>query len=636
MAKNSGRFLIDESIDEKTRALIIAKNSRYLEAMKTEVDDRKPIIEKRQDFYEGRHHKWTNVQGQAVKQQEGHILATFNYVSRMAKKVEQTLSNKPPKIKVISGDESNEIETARAQAVEEAIYSILKENKFFLTTFKKTTNNQVRDGDFVFECKVLEENGKRRVTIGAMEDLTKVIVGWDDASGTTFSFIAFQDQWTTAKIKREFDYDAEPVSENGSNYSQSSGSHTNNNQYGTNTGMGLGTTAMIPSGKGKLPMANISDMWSYEVIDNQVKVVNTVFINSDCVQFLVTEYKRIPRFVGHSLVVAGKPWSMGFIDNLIDPQIELNDRTSEEGDLIRIGSHMKFLAVNMPDFDPSSVKPGSGQVIFIEGENVDFRPLQMSITPFPSESYLNRIQEHLFTLGIPKIALAAGTAPYTGKVGAIQYQPFADLIDDLRGQFELPFIDMLKTIQEYLIDYFPETHAFMRESIDDGAGGFIDGELKVREIELDWENVLPLSRSDKVVDASTMRDRGAISLSTYLAEAGFRDPEKEIKKMKKEFADQDLITLQTKFSQFAPGAVKAQMDAQRAQAEAAASNAEEQAAMNFDNQASAPSTAPILNQSQNDGRRGVPTGSGTPNGQTASKTGFLNQLNQNMKAKAGA
>lgn len=635
MAKNSGRFLIDESIDEKTREIIVAKNSKAIESMKMEIDERKPILEKRQDFYEGRHHKWTNVVGQAVKQQEGHILATFNYVQRMAKKVEQTISNKPPKVKILSGDESNEIETVRAQAVEEAIYSVLRENKFFLTAFKKSTNNQVRDGDFLLECKVMNDNGQKRVVISAIEDLLKVSVGWDDAAGTSFSFIAFTDQWSTAKIKREFDYDAEAISDNQEG-STSQGSHTNNGQYGSSSGIGLGQGSSIPSGKSKLPKANITDMWSYEVIDGEVKVVNTIYINSACVQFVITDYKKIPRFIGHSLIVAGKPWSMGFIDNLVEPQIELNDRTSEEGDLIRIGSHMKFLAVNMPDFDPSSVRPGSGQVIFIEGENVDFRPLQMSITPFPSESYLNRIQEHLYNLGIPKIALAAGTAPYTGKVGAIQYQPFADLVDDLRGQFELPFIEMVKTIQEYFIDYFPESHSFMRESLDDGNGGYVDGELKVREVELDWDNVLPLSRSDKVVDASTMRDRGALSLSTYLAEAGFRDPEKEIKKMKKEYADEELITLQTKFSQFSPGAVKAQADAQRVQQEQQMVAAEEGAASSFQAEASKPSVAPLLNQSQNDGRRGIPTSSGSPNGQVATRNGMLNQLNQNMKAKQGA
>ena len=58
---------------------------------------------------------------------------------------------------------------------------------------------------------------------------------------------------------------------------------------------------------------------------------------------------------------------MSFVDPLVDAQIELNDRTGEEGDLIRVGSHMKFLAVNMSDFDPDSVKPGTVRLFFIEG-----------------------------------------------------------------------------------------------------------------------------------------------------------------------------------------------------------------------------------------------------------------------------
>lgn len=629
MALEKGRFLIDDTIDESVRKQIVERVGSDLEKMKSEMDERRPVLEKRADFFEGRHHKWTNVVGQAVKQQEGHILATFNYIGRFSTKLQQTLSNNPPRIKIVSKDESNEIETARAEAVEEAIHSVFKENKFFKKTFPRICVNQVRDGDFIVECKVLQSKDGKRIVISSLEDLAKISVGWDDTTGDTFSFISYSDMWSVAKIKREFGYEAEPMSENDQNNSQSKGNHLDN-QYGqSNLGMGLSGGAQVPTGQNKLPKAKIVDYWGYEVIDEEVKVVNLVFVNQDNVQFIVTDYKRIPRFIGHSFLVAGKPWSMGFIDQLVDAQIELNDRTSEEGDLIRIGSHMKFLAINMTDFDASSVRPGSGQVIFIEGEGADFRPLQMNITPFPSESYLNRVENHLFNLGIPRIALSAGTAPYTGRVGAIQYQSFSDLIDSFRTQHEVVFEDLIRTIQEYFIDYFPESHGFMREALESGE----DGELVVRDVEFDWENPLPLSRSDKVVDASTMRDRGAISLHTYLGEAGFRDPGKEIKKMKKEAQDEELMVLQKQFSQFAPGAVKAQLDANRALQSATAESADATTAASFNQ--SEPTSAPILNQGQNDGRRSVPTSSGSPNGQTASPQGALKQFSQNQAAKMG-
>ena len=464
--------------------------------------------------------------------------------------------------------------------------------------------------------------------------MLKISVGWDDAAGTSFSFVAFQDLWSVDKIKREFDYDAEPVSESKLQAEQK-GSHISD-QFGL-FAQTYGGTNQVPSGKTMLPKAKIADTWSLEVVGGQVKVVNMFFVNDDLLQFVVTDYKKIPWFIGHSFVVAGKPWSKSFIDDLIDPQIELNDRSSEEGDLIRVGSHMKFLAINMPDFDPQTVKPGSGQVIFIEGENADFRPLPMTISPFPSADYINRVMEHLFNLGLPRIALAAGTAPYTGRVGAIQYQSVIDIVTDLRMQWEVVMRDLISTIQQYLIDHFPETHSFMREHIvDDQTGEMIEGELVIRDVEFDWENVLPLSRSDKVVDASTMRDRGAISLSTYLEEAGFRDPGKEIKKMKKEAKDEELMTLMTKFNQFSSGVVKAQLGAQQAAAAAAEAQASVTGQIdNVVNQPTSKTTAPILNQSQNDGRRGILSATGTPTGQTASPKGAVAQTTQNINAAAG-
>lgn len=631
---DKGRFIIDDTINQEEREELSTKILSSLEKMKSEVSERSSKIKKRTDFYEGNHHRWTNVQGQVVKQQEGHILAVFNYILRFCQKLQQTITNNPPRIKIISKDEANEVETSRAERVEEIVYDILKKNFFFPVTFKKSTVNQVRDGDFIIECKVMKDKNGPRVVINSNEDLTKIKVGWDDASGTSFSFIAFEDMWSVSKIMRDYGYEAESISDSELAKSAVSGNHLKD-QYGLMSSGG--SNDAVPSGVSQLPQAPICDYWGYHVIKGEVKVLNLIFINKKMVQFVVTDYKEIPKFVGHSLVVAGKPWSLSFIDSLIDPQIELNDRTGEEGDLIRIGSHMKFVAINMDDFDPDSVKPGSGQVIFISGENADFRPLQMTISPFPSADYINRVMEHLFTLGIPKIALAAGTAPYTGKVGAIQYQPFADLVTDYRIQWEVVMDKLIQTIQQYLIDYFPELLPVMRESIlDSSTGQMTDGDPIVRDIEFDWDNVLPLSRSDKVVDASTLRDRGAISLHSYLGEAGFRDPSKEIEKIKAEAKDEDLMSAIPKFQQFSPGVVRAQLDAQKMMTEQVEASGET-AGMIDAAMTPKPGTtpAPILNASQNDGKRGVLSGAGTPSGSVASAKGAVDMASQNNNAAAG-
>lgn len=629
-------FIIDDSVSKKLREKISDRVKERIKQTSSEISERKTVIEKRQDFYEGRHHRWTNVIGQGIKQQEGHIQVVINYIAKFCQKLIWILTNFPAKIKIVPEDEANDIEVSRSEALEEAIRKTFKDNKFQTLVYEKLAVNQIRDGDFVFDCKVVEgADKKNKIIISPIEDLLKISVGWDDASGTTFSFVSFSDTWSIDKIKREFDYDAEPISEK-ENMSESKGSHLND-QYGI-LSTPSGTETKVPSGKSNIPKANIEDYWGYEVIKRQLKVVNLIFINKEMVQFVVADkYKRIPRFIGHSFMVAGKPWSKGFIDDLVDPQIELNDRSGEEGDLVRVGSHMKFLVVNMPDFDPSSIKPGSGQVIFLEGEDVDFRPLQMSISPFPSESYIDRVLDHLFNLGLPKISLAAGTAPYTGRVAAIQYQPVADIAQNLRIKWEDVLTDLIKTIQQYFIDFFPETHTFMRESFyNEETKSYEDGELIIRDVEFDWENILPLSRSDKVVDASTMRDRNAISLSTYLELTGFKDPQKEIKKLKKEMKDEELVATMTKFQELSSGAVRAQIEATQKVRAAEEANAETMGTMTeLANKPATPTKAPILTPEQNEGRRGISTSTGTPTGQTATQKGAVAQMTQNLNAQQG-
>jgi len=630
--KNKGTFIIDKDISEKEREKIVEQVKESLSNLDVEVENRKTVIDKRKDFYEGRHSRWTNVKGLNASQQDGHIKAVFNYVFKFCRKLENALTNNAPQIKIKPTDESNEIETLRAEAVEEKIREILSDNKFFKVIFKRCANNQVRDGDFSLDCRVIKsnENNKKEIKITSSEDMTKLKVVWDDASGSSFSGIAYCDEWSLQKIMREFAYEAEPWGTGKAETTYSS----HNDAYGMQIEQ-TSSNVEIPDGKGKTKKGLVEDYWGYHVINGKVKILNIIFINKECKQFIITDYKRVPKFVGHSFEVAGKPWSKSFIDDLIDPQVELNDRTSEEGDMVRIGANIKFLAINVADFDEKDITTGSGQVIFINGENSDFKPLIQSVNNIPTETYINRVVEHMFNIGLPKIALAAGTAPYTGRVAAIQYQPIIDIVTELRNAWEVVMEDLIKTIQEYMIEYFPEYSLIMTESLFDEDTGYTNGTKIIRKVEFDWDNILPLSRSDKVVDASTMRDRGAISLSTYLSEAGYKNPSEEIKKMKKESQDAELMGLLQKFNQFTPGAVKLQLDAQKVQQEAAAQGMDISAAQAAST-GTPKSNAPILTPEQNGGeRRGVSSTLGSSSGQTATPQGAIAQTSQNINAQNG-
>lgn len=617
-----------------------------LKDISPDVEERKIAYTKRRDMFEGRHHKYSNVVGQTNKEREGHILPVFNYIRKFCTKLYQSLTNYPFRFKIVGDDESNEIEVSRAEAVEEWIRKVLHDNQFFPVIFKRGAMEQIRDGDYAINCVVEEnENGEREIKIYLCEDMSKLYVLWDDAAGSSFSAITYVDEWSKNKIEREFP-DIKELYPNLSYYQEkefeSSTSDHSGNEYGTLTSSITGSNTS-PSGKTKILKNLVTSSWCYvRVLDaegNKVwKIANIILIGkgSDSViaQLAYTDYKDIPWKIGHSTPNPGKPWSTGFIDDLTDANIELNDRSGEEGDMIRIGANRKFVVYNMPDFDATSLKPGSGQAIFIEGENADFKPLADSVNTFPSESYKNSMQEHLFSLGIPKIGLAAGSAPYTGRVGAIQYQAITDVVTDFRSSWDSVNSWLFEKIQEYTIQFFPdEMKEMFKLSFEVGEGMYEDGEPSVRNVEFDWENPLPLSRSDAIVDASTLYDRSALPLRMLIEAAGFKDGQRIIKELKKEWKDPDLVTLRQAFQSLSTGVQVATAEARRSEL-----NSQEMmdasASSMGGGQGTPVANKPIMQNFQNQGeRRGISSSKGAPQTGQVSQEGASRQVQQNLNAK---
>jgi hypothetical protein len=616
-------LILEES--KEIRDKILGEIQNEIKYVEPEVTERKKSMKMRKDFWEGNHHLYTNVIGLRDKSQEGHILAVFNYVWKMGNKLQESLTNFPFKLKLKSEDEGDEIENIRTEAVEKFINKTLSDNDFLEVIFPRCGTVQVRDGDFAVKCTVIgDENGKA-IKIDHAEDMVKVYVMWDDAAGKSFSALAFVDEWALTKVEQEFDgYQAVPITET---TQEGDGSHLND-QYGVLTAS-ITKINPTPTGKTRIPKTKVCDYWGKKQIKGEWKVVNAIVVGAklnDMIQFIVTDYDEIPWYIGHSFPNPPSPWSMAFIDPLIDPNVELNDRQSEEGDLIRAGSHVKWLVVNMPDFDEKLVKPGSGQCIFIEGPDADFRPLLNNTNAIPSEAYLNRIMEHLFTIGLPKIAFAAGTAPYTGRVGAIQYQSVIDPVNKLRLSWNKVIKDLCYSIQNYMIKFFPETHSYMRSH-----EGGEDGDLIIREVELDWENIMPLSKSDLIVDASTLFDRDAISHRKYLELSGINDAPRVIKELKTEAKDEELLTARGRFKQLSSAAVRAQLKAMQATREQEEANAE---LMGMNQGGSPQRPKPIMNEGQNQGeRRGVSAARGVPQTGEVSQAGAAAMAQQNLNAQ---
>jgi len=633
-------FQLDGTPEERAKLKEVIKE--FLHNTKGDIEERESIYKKRRDFFEGRHNLYSNIVGLRQKERQGHILAVNNYIWRFSQRIVQALTNSPMRFKMVPIDEANEIETIRAEGEEQWINKVFKDNNFNDIIFKRNSTIQVRDGDFALKIVVeTDRYNEKQIKIYWVENMEKLSVMWDDAAGTGYSFVVYKDLWTLDKIAREFNgYKAEPVNLDVQSRADES-SHTD--QYGV-MGGSLVSQKKTPSGKTALPKAYVSDGWGWLRVKNdktgesEWKMCNVVMINEDIVQYVKTNYDFNPYILGHSFDNPGSPWSIAFADNLIDPQVELNDRQSDEGDMIRIGSNQKYVVVNMPGFDTSSIRPGSGQAIFIEGENADFRPLEVNVNPFPSETYLTRVQDHLFNLGIPKIAISAGTAPYTGRIGVIQYQAVSDLVDELRMKWTPVLSEVIKRIQDYTNKFFKEeTKGFMM-SFDEELGQ--DFGPVMREVEFEWDSILPMSRSDQIVDASTLYDRDVLPVKVYLEMAGFPDPMRIIKELKKEMKDPDMVALRSRFKSLSKGVVTAQIEAKKRMMEAEEQTAESASvmaqAMQGGGEGTPASSKPILHNYQNQERRGVPQAAGVSGvGQMASAQGAANQVAQNIRAQQG-
>jgi hypothetical protein len=390
-----------------------------------------------------------------------------------------------------------------------------------------------------------------------------------------------------------------------------------------------------------MPTERVVVFWVWAVVGKDsegrplYKPVNIVLVGSgsNCQVALYneTDYPQIPWVIIKGEIVPGKPWSASFNDILFDANIELNDRTGEEADVIRVAANKKYVVKNMPDFDGDSISTKSGQVIFLDGEDADFYPLPDAINTFPSETYKNSMLEHLFALGLPKIALSAGAAPYTGRVGAIQYQAVTDEVTDIRDSWTNALEDLFNLIQQYGIIFFPEMEKLFTISEEVSEGVFEDVGIKPRRVQIDWENPLPLSRSDQVIDGATLFDRGVLPITEFLNYAGYKDPTRIIKMLKKEWKDPDLVPIRSPMKELADSVLIKQNEAARMMAETQESIEMAQASSQEQ------TNAPMRHSFQNEGdRRGVSNAKGVPlTGGTRTPEGASRQVQQNNAARQG-
>lgn len=503
---------------------------------------RKTLYRKRRDFFEGDQNKYTNIKGLHDKERKGQPVGVYNLAGAMIRKIGYAIGNNPPGVTYKPLIENNVEEDRKTQALENFWGRVIWTNKFWKGAYKRAANNQTLLADFALF--IYPDFDKEIIKIVNLEKMENLMVGWRSDDPTEYDYVIYEEDRSTYSIEKEFGVIAQPtkVSENvDPTYSG------HDDPYDTRGGSRQDHHAASPDGKTKTPMARVTNLWTDEV--------NVVLINDKMVQFTYHEFGFNPIKIGRNIHNPGQVWSKSDIDDLIDPQIEYNEAQNDVRAFIRTGVNQKFRAHNMPDFDPESLKTGSGQVIYTEDDET-FDPIPVNVNTFPADQYITRVERMMHKLGVPEVALGAGAgAGASGRSRAIDFQSFVDIVINKQQQWELVLEEVSEAVQILGNKYFAP-----KKGVNFFTGP--DGQFEVREIRFDWTDILPITQSDKQVDVINKKNARMISLRTALSEMGYADPDTEISRIKTEWKDKELAPVLANQTSTVDGVVQSMIDAE--------------------------------------------------------------------------
>ena len=533
--------------DKKERKEVAKNIEDKMNDLKGDRAERRNIYKKRHDFYIGNQGDYSNVKGviKDTKQKRGHINQVTNYAGKTVVKSAFGLANNPPHLSTEPAVESDSLEEVRAQAVEDYIDSIFEHpiNRFWKKYYRRSCFIQGEYGDVAIKTYLDGDQIKFMIH----EDMGTISVGWNGEPGG-YDCVIVENNLTPNFIEREYGIKVDIKKLKKTSDDKTSGAQgawEDRDTWGMKD-QGEAGMSNLPSGKNKLAKVKVVE---YDSLDYYA-----LMIEGELVQYIKKDDISYPRVMFwtlvHNIPNPPSPWSIADIDYLFDPQIELNENDNRSSDHLRVGNVQRYVAYNMEDFDPESIKTSSGQVIFVNDPDgrSRFEPLPTNINNFPDDQYSHRKLSQIYDMGLPKVNYGASGAD-SGRSKAIDYQSSVDLTQFKRDAWELALQDICEKIQIFGNFLIGTEHNWF----EDEQGNFI-----VRNVTFDWADALPISQSDKIVNVANKFNMIGIPLVEAYKELGYRNPAAMVDKLRKELEDPNLMILRSKAWDLSKGLLEAQ------------------------------------------------------------------------------
>lgn len=510
----------------------------------------------RRDFFEGNQSKYTNIVGETKTEKDGHANAVHNLVRKFTTRMLFSMGNNSPQF-IFRPLSKNDIKEAmRTQATEDFIAQVFWQNKFWTRSWLRSIQNQINYARFAYVS--YPDFTRNMIRIEHIENINNLMIGWQ-GNNTEYDYTIYEEDRTVYSIQEDYGIKVKPKSQRTEEstssghedpYREQTSSKRSNNRLDLNELEELDT-----------PMATETQVWTPKY--------NILLINDHVVQLYKHDWGFNPVRVGGNIPNVGKREDISDIDDWIDPQIEFNQMRNDDRDFLRTAVNRKYRAHNMDDFDPQSLKTGSGQVIFTNNDE-DFQAVQDHVNTFPIDQAMRDTKEIMHLLGVPEIVLGQGiSSGVSGRAMAVGFNPYAELIvAKNKQQFDV-LSDVCNDIQFFGHEYFKPKQ---------GTNFFLGPEnvFEPRPVEMKFEETVPTTREDKQVGILNKKNARMISLRTAIEELGYTDPDAEIEKLKKEWADPELAPILANKTEILEGVIKAAVKAQLEQSEAMKQNTEQE------------------------------------------------------------
>jgi hypothetical protein len=499
---NDIKKIVDNNANEaEWKKYFIQKNSELmteysslLYGVKTKLGHgyRRVGYERLRDFFDGDQWLYVPEGGQPMKVYNYCRNTVFNYTAFM--------TNEPIDIDVPAVDITDEVEVARAEAKEKVLREILVDNKFEVQ-FEAGVQNGSLLGDTII-LGPFYDSEEKRIWFQNVKRPENVRIIWaDDTFTEIFGFIHYY------YISEEKAYQLYPK------LKESEVKLVTVELESSNTGSAEKTGRVGQASSNTMRrMVELMDCWTDEI---HMLMVGTQVVDFENHGFGFVPIEHVPNIIHPT-----EPFGISDIEDLLDPQVEYNERSSDMSEVI---SQTAFPYIFGRNLDPVEVQSGTLNLIDI-GDEGELQPDPRGGQAGRLENELARRKSSMFEIsGLNEnIFGGSGVRAVTGRALSVLMQSVNNRIKGRQNRWTIALQDLFENIF-LLIEKFEKNGKEL-------VGGFY-------KTDIFFPGTLLRNTTDEINKFNAKLQ----SQETTMKNLGVPSPKDERKIMKEELSDQMLM-----------------------------------------------------------------------------------------------